>query len=101
MTDDVLALEQSAEGVLAHPGTGLAGLDTRELAAMSPDGRARIGRRVGKADKAYVSVPVAEEPLPLRALYFIVRERGGSIEVDARSSDASHLLGSSFIAYLR
>jgi hypothetical protein len=101
VTDDVLALERSPQGVLAHPGTGLAGLDTRELAAMSAEGRARIGTRVGKAEKAYVAVPVAKEPLPLRALYFIVRNADGRIAVEERSSDASRLLGSSFIAYLR
>ena len=101
VTDDVLALERTQFGVLAHPGTGLAGLDTRELAAMSAEGRARVGTRVGKADKVYLAVPVAEEPLPLRALYFIVRKAGGPIAVEERSSDASLLLGSSFIAYLR
>ena len=101
VTDDVLALEHGARSVLAHPGTGLAGLDTRELTAMDPAGRQRIGTRVGRAEKAYLAAPVTREPCPLRALYFIVRCKPGEIEVDTDTSDASLLLGSSFIAYLR
>jgi hypothetical protein len=101
VTDDVLALERFGDEVIAHPGAGLAGVDMRELAAMSADGRARLGTRVGIADKAYLAVPVVSGPLPLRALYFIVRSKVGTIEIGTSGSIPSRLLGSSFIAYLR
>jgi hypothetical protein len=100
VTDDVLALERAGEEMIAHPGTGLKGLDTRELATMNADGRARLGTRIGVADKAYLAVPVAERPLPLKALYFIVIAEGDSIAIRTSSSTTPQLLGSSFIAYL-
>ena len=100
VTDDVLALERAGEEMIAHPGTGLAGIDTRELATMSADGRARLGTKIGMADKAYLAVPVVERPLPLRALYFIAIVEGDSIAIRTNSSTASQLLGSGFIAYL-
>jgi hypothetical protein len=101
LTDDVLALEPVAGGVLAHPGTGLAGVARHELAATSPAGRARLGRPVGAADKVYVSAPVAERPLPLRGLYYLTRGKGRRIEIEPSGSLPSRLLGSSFIAYLQ
>lgn len=101
VTDDVLALEPTADGVLAHPGTGLAGVARHELAAMSRDGRALLGTRVGAADKVYLAVPVAGRPLPLRGLYYLRRSRGRAVEIGLSGSLPARLLGSSFIAYLR
>jgi hypothetical protein len=101
VTDDVLALEGTDAGVTAHPGSGLASVERHELAAMSAGGRARLGRRVGTADKAYFSVSVVDGPLPLRALYYITRGRVGAIEIGPSGSLPSRLLGSAFIAYLR
>ncbi len=101
VTDDVLALERTPDGVLAHPGTGLAGIHGHELAAMTPAGRARLGQRVGHADKAYLAVPVVDRPLPLRALYFVTRAADGAVEISPSESVPERLLGSSFIAYLR
>ncbi len=100
VTDDVLALEPTPDGVLAHPGARLKGVAAHELAAMTGSGRARLGRRVGKADKVYLSAPVAEGPLPLRGLYYLTRVRGGRLGINASGSLPSRLLGSSFIAYL-
>jgi hypothetical protein len=100
VTDDVLALEPTRDGVLAHPGTRLKGVAEHELRAMSTSGRARLGRRVGKADKVYLSVKVAGGPLPLRGLYYLTRVRGGRLRIRDSGSLPSRLLGSSFIAYL-
>lgn len=101
VTDDVLALERSGEGVTAHPGCGLAGIERHEVAAMSAGGRARLGRRVGTADKAYFSVTVVDGPLPLRALYYLTRGEFDTIEIGPSGSLPSRLLGSAFVAYLR
>jgi hypothetical protein len=101
LTDDVLALEPVSGGVLAHAGARLAGVARHELAAMSPAGRAHLGRRLGAADKVYVSTPVAERPVPLRALYYLTRSRGGTTRIAPSGSLPSRLLGSSFLAYLQ
>lgn len=101
VTDDVLAVEPRDSGVLVFPGTSFAGLDTRELAAMSSAGRARLGARLGRSDKAYLAAPVAEGPLSLRALYFLSRGTRRSISIDQASPSPSRLLGSGFITYLR
>ena len=101
VTDDVLALERTREGVLAHPGTGLAGIDRHELSAMTAAGRARLGRAVGRADKTYVAAPVVDRALPLRALYFVTRAALGQVEIGSSDAVPERLLGSSFIAYLR
>lgn len=101
VTDDVLALERTAEGVNAHPGSGLGGVERHELAAMSAAGRARLGRRVGISEKVYLSCSVTDGPLPLRGLYYITRGAGTSLEIAPSGSLPSRLLGSSFIAYLR
>ena len=101
VADDVLALERTRGGVRSHPGTGLAGIATHELAAMSRAGRARLGQPVGNADKTYLAVPVVAGALPLRALYFITRTGRKDVVIGPSESVPSRLLGSSFIAYLR
>ncbi len=101
VTDDVLALDSDGEEILAYPGAGLAGLDRRELAAMTAEGRRRLGPRVGMADKVYVHPPVVDAPRPLRAVYFLLPGAGESIEIRESDSPAPLLLAAAFIAYLR
>jgi hypothetical protein len=101
VTDDVLALEPTPDGVLAHPGTSLTGVARHELAAMGGRGEARLGSRLGEADKVYLSARVAARPLPLRALYYLTPGRGRRVEMRPSGSLPERLLGSSFIAYLR
>jgi hypothetical protein len=100
VTDDVLALSRERGRVLAFPGAGLAGLDRSELAAMTPSGRARLGRRIGFTHKAYLAAPVARGHVPLRAVYFLARGSGRNIEITRSDSLALQLLSSSFIAYV-
>jgi hypothetical protein len=102
VTDDVLALtvEPRADGVRAHSGTRLVGLDTNELATMTTAGRALFGAVLGRSDKAYLAVPVVDSSLPLRALYFLGRNQGREIDISPSEALASLLLGSSFLSYL-
>ena len=102
VTDDVLALsvEQRGDRIRAYPGTRLAGIDTKELAAMTADGRARLGAIIGRSDKAHFAVPVVDSPLPLLAVYFLRRNEGLDIDIGPSETLASHLLGSSFLSYL-
>lgn len=101
VTDDILALELSDDGVLAHPGASLTGIDAHELGAMTAEGRALLGAHLGKSDKTYVAAPIVRGPLPLRGLYFLTRNGGRSIEIGPADSTPARLLGSGFISYLR
>jgi hypothetical protein len=100
VTDDVLALGSNGAGVVAHPGTHLAGVYRHELAAMGAAGRARLGRRLGEAHKAYLASPVVDQALLLGAVYFLSRGSGKSIEITRNFAMAEKLLGSGFISYL-
>jgi hypothetical protein len=101
LTDDVLALEVSEEGLLAHPGTGLVGLDPRELARMPPSARGRLGAVVGRSGKVYLAVAPASGAVPLAALYFLVAAREGTrLRIESVDESAALLLSSSFLSYL-
>ncbi len=100
VTDDVLALERRGDGVTAFPGAALAGLDRGELAAMTPAGRKRVGRRLGVTHKIHLAAPVVTSPGPLRAVYFLARGSSRAIEIKRTTAMAVQLLGSSFLAYL-
>jgi hypothetical protein len=103
LTDDALALEPAPGGLLAHPGAGMASIDEAEWQAMSPEGRARLGRRLGRSDKSHFAVDVAERPLPLAAVYFL--QRNGQAErqtiEQVRTVDPGRLLGSAFVTSVR
>lgn len=78
LTDDVLALERVNGGLLGHPGTPVAGIDLPEAdrlrrlggggeqEVLSVDSREQVAR-----------VPIAAEPAPLSALFFLDRRPDG------------------------
>jgi hypothetical protein len=107
LTDDVLALEQAGAGIRAHPGGLLMGVHESELRAMEPEGRARLGRPLGRADKAYFMAEGRPGALPLRGVYFLERRRAqrrnsGRVEfIGGDQSSARSLLAASFLPYLR
>ena len=104
-TDDVLTLQATGQGLLAHPGVGVlnvrahehARLDAAELEALGP-----LLGRTGR-DKLHHLVPVADGPLPLRSLYFLGPGSGRSSAtlrpVDA--PDPLRLMTSTFIHQVR
>jgi hypothetical protein len=101
ITDDVLALEPTSRGVIAHPGCGLVNLDESELAAMEDVGRQRMGRFLGRSDKLHLAAPVFARELPLGLVYFLRRtgsEGPLAIVEDRRSTQ--RLLAAGFLAYL-
>jgi hypothetical protein len=98
VTDDVLALEPEHDAVLAHSGTRLVGLDPRQLAALE---RPRAyGTRLGRSEKAYLDVAVAEGPSELAALYFLAGSTEPLLTITRSRETPSRLLGASFLAYL-
>jgi hypothetical protein len=105
LTDDALAIDTSVGATaLAHPGAGVISVHRRELKAMTPAARSRLGPVVGTpADKIQVAVTPVSRSLPLERIYFLRRGPTGRRwrVVESAPPDPALLLGSSFIWYLR
>lgn len=102
ITDDVLALEPTSRGVIAHPGCGLVNLDESELAAMEEVGRQRMGRFLGRSDKLHFAAPVFARELPLGLVYFLRRTGSeGPLAIIEDRRSTQRLLAAGFLAYLR
>jgi hypothetical protein len=102
LTDDVLALEPTANGVLAHPGAGLASVARSEVERISKAGRRRLGTVIGRTEKLQLAASPVAEPSLLSLIYFLRRVRRGSLEIEELSPpDPRRLLTSSYLSYLR
>lgn len=102
VTDDVLVLEPTSRGVLAHPGSGLVNLDESELRAMDELGRRRLGQILGRSEKLHFSTDVIDRGVPLDLVYFLRRDgREGALAISADSRSTQQLLAAGFLAYLR
>lgn len=102
ITDDVLALGTGPTGVHAYPGAGMLAVHPAELAVLSATERAALGRVMGDAGKTYFAREPVSTPLPLSALYYLVR--GRSVErfsIALRSPDPRVLLAGAFLSYLQ
>jgi hypothetical protein len=96
VTDDVLVLERAADGVLAHPGAGIASVRQAEWDATPDDGWHALGTVLGHSGKTYLELAREERPLPLGALYFLRRGGDAAIEPVERP-DPRLLLASTFV----
>jgi hypothetical protein len=103
LTDDVLALEHVNDEVLAHAGPARASVASQELRAMTPLGRARLGKRVGATDKPHFEPAPTPSPLPLAILYRVIRSPlvGQPQFREHAPPPARLVLASSFLPYLR
>ena len=96
VTDDVLAIERTAEGVLVHPGANIVAVRPVVRARIGSEEWQRLGRVLGHSVKTYVEVERESRPLPLDAIYFLSpSSSSASIE---RGVDAKELLASTFIS---
>ncbi len=79
LADDVLALELREDGLLAHPGTPVAGVDHAEARAARTDRGQTAARRSWRSTPASRSCACAgaAEPAPLAALFFLDRRADG------------------------
>jgi hypothetical protein len=102
VADDVLTVETSSAGVLAHPGAGLVNIDPAELERLG-EARAGFGETLGRSDKVHLAVPLVVGPRRVAALYFL--RRGGAGKgariVPQEGEEARALLGGTFLRYLR
>ena len=98
-SDDVVALEETAEGVLAHPGPELANVHAHELAKVSAGARQGLGREVGSSDRTHLEPSAERRSLPLGGLYFLRRTASvGRVLVEpVPAPDPVMLLGSGFL----
>jgi hypothetical protein len=103
VTDDALALEPTAGGVLAHPGGGMASVDAAELRDVRSQGGAPVGDVLGRSDKVQVAIPTIDRTFPLGGLYFLQRRpKARSLRiVEQRPANPEQLLSSSFLTFLR
>jgi hypothetical protein len=82
----------------------MASVAPEELAAMGKQGRERLGNVIGREQgKTHVSPPVLAHPLPLAAIYYLVRHEDiKRLEIAERPDpEPALLLASTFLAYLR
>ena len=101
MTDDVLALEATQDSIQAHPGARLLAADSRELAAV--ENRAgELGTILGDEGKIYLRPVLASRPMPLGALYRLVRRPpGGEVRiVEEAPPQPRDVLATTFLAYV-
>jgi hypothetical protein len=96
LADDVLALEPHAGGLLAHPGTPLAGVDSDkdgQVSKIDPrDAVLTVDPR-----EVLVHVPGPIQPVPLAALFFLDRRADGPAEARFEpSANAQMLLSATF-----
>ena len=103
VSDDVLALEPTRAGVVAHPGVPLANIGADQLALLPAPARARLGAPLGRSDKVHVEVPsMAGGPLPLGAVFFLARS--DAVErlavTPAVPPDPRDLLGATFMPHI-
>ena len=101
VTDDVLALDATRATVRVHPGARLMNADRHELATVGK-GRERLGAELGSDEKVYLRPQLEREPLPLSALYRLVRQPSGSAArvVEEAPPHPAALLGTTFLPFL-
>ena len=97
LCDDVLALERTDEGLLAHPGPAVVNVRHGSAAALALDSGALL--ELGRDDEALrIGVQATGNAAPLAALYIL--DRGGAEErtqfEEPAAGEAALLLASSF-----
>jgi hypothetical protein len=104
-SDDVLALQVTGDGLLAHAGPGVVNLRVSEDERLDGPEREALGALLGRtgAEKLHYAMPVATAPLPPRAMYFLGGGGGAprsAIRPMARP-DPLRLLTSTFVHQIR
>lgn len=101
VTDDVLALEPSVEGVVAYPGAPRLGIDAGEVRRIAVDDRARLGTLLGTFEKRQFAPTPVDGPRRLAVIYFLQRAPSSSDATITEVEEPRRLLGAPFIPHLR
>jgi hypothetical protein len=70
VTDDVLAVEDTGDGVIAHPGPAFMTIRPDDAAMLAEVG-GHLGAAAGTTDKVHVSLPARARPAALRVIYHL------------------------------
>jgi hypothetical protein len=96
LADDVLALERGGEGLIAHPGAPVAGVELGEAERLRGDG-VGLGEVLAVNRRERVArTLLADAPQPLRALFFLQRSAGAGEPRFESAPDPQLLLASTF-----
>jgi hypothetical protein len=103
VTDDALALELTAAGVVAHPGPARLSIERVELERVPSTLRARVGNCIGRSDRLMLEPTTIASPLPLGRIYLLRPDAAvEGVEIThAEPAPLGLLLGASAIEYLR
>ena len=102
LTDDVLALETSDDGLVAHSGAPMLAVADSELKVMTGEGRARLGVVIGRSDKVIFRSGVIPQARRLDAVYFLDRSSHvESFAIERVELDPARALGHCFNIYVR
>lgn len=71
VTDDALAVELTAAGLVAHPGPARLSFERAEFERVPSTQRRRVGECVGRSDKLMFEPAPAAGPLPLGRIYLL------------------------------
>jgi hypothetical protein len=74
VSDDVVALEQLGEDVVAYPGPTRLGVKDAELHRIPSTQEARLGRGIGRSDTLIFEPSPITRPLPVRSVYLLQPE---------------------------
>lgn len=100
VTDDVLVMEASGDGVVTHPGAHLANVRHATVALLTPSRLEALGTEVSRDEHGIrLAVQVPGTVQPLRVLYFLERREDGARGVSFEpipAPDPRMLLGASF-----
>jgi hypothetical protein len=101
VTDDALAVELTAAGVVAHPGPARLSIERAEFERVPPT--ERLGDLVGRSDKLVFEPAPVSDPLPLGRIYLL--RPGAAVDrvtiTHAEPPPVGLLLGATVIDYLR
>jgi hypothetical protein len=103
-TDDVLVLEPDGDGLVAHPGIGVANVRLAEEERVGERFEQEFGTPIGRSgrQKTHYSIPREDRSLPLRAMFFLVP--GDAAEAKIRplpAPEPDRLFASTFIYEIR
>jgi hypothetical protein len=101
VTDDVLALEGSEEGVLAHPGPPRLAIDAAEVRRVEVEARSHLGPLLGTFEKRQFAPTPVDGPRQLALLYFLQRAPSKARAAITEVDEPRRLLGAPFIPHLR
>lgn len=98
LADDVVAVEPAGEGLLAHPGAPISGIDLAEAARLGAQGDGEhAGVLAVNARERVARAALAPGPVPLGALFLLDRRLQGPAEPSFEAEpDPRQLLASTF-----